>query len=386
MILLILSLLGSLPDARPTGDTGLAVEFRPGAPDSKLAPRFSPKGTQIKLAPKAVPGLPGVDHLEGRLKLGPAGAGAADGQLFALARSEKGKPYDLLFLDADHDGSLAGEAKLTATPNTVRDKIWSSFTAAPKVNHAAKGAAPAWEEYPVSFWVVVEKPEEIPAVIRYSRRGFLASPVTIGGKPHDVLLADGDNDGVFGKGDSWTVRPAAAGAFGADESRSVGDYAWAGGKAWKLVLEGTTGRSGRLVPFDPGVTQEEDAARRDRLREDRAAPRAEKPVAFRDDADAAIKEAREKKRPYFIKFETDWCVPCKQMHTYVFTANTVAEAADGVVCITVDGDKRKDLVKSCGVEGYPTGILFGADGSEVARFSGYRGVKETTEFFRKLKK
>ena len=358
------------------------VEFRPGEVDSKLAPRFSPKGTQVALAPKAMPKLPGFDHLEGRLKLGPSGAE----RLFALARSEKGKPYDVLLLDADGDGSLAGEARLSAKPNTVRGKVWSSFTATTKVNHAAKGDPPAWEDYPVSLWVVVEKPEETPAVIRFTRRGFVEAKVTLGGKPHVVLLADANNDGVLGAGDSWAVRPAEGATFGADESRPVGDYAWADGKAWKLALDGTAGRKGRLVPFEPGVTLAEDAARRDRLREDRLAPRAEKPVAFSKDVEAAIKEATDKKRPYFLKFETDWCVPCKQMHALVFTAKAVAEAADGVTCVVVDGDARKDLTKKYKVEGYPTGILFGADGEEVARFSGYRSVKETATFFGKLKK
>lgn len=365
---------------------GLPIELAPGAADSKLAPRFSPKGTQITLAPKAMPGLPGVDHLEGRIKLGPARDKADGGQLFALARSAKGKPYDTLILDADRDGALAGEAKIVVDSSAVRGKIWSTFAAAPQVDHAARGA-PAWEEYPVSLWVVVEKPEEVPSVIRYSRRGFLTGTVAIGGKAHVVLLADGNNDGVFGPGDSWTVRAAdAAGAFTADESRAVGDFAWAAGAAWKLVLEGTAGRKARLVRFDPGTTRAEDAARRDRLREDREAPRAENPVAFRNDADAAIKEAGEKKRPYFLKFETDWCVPCKQMHALVFTSKAVAEASDGVTCIVVDGDARKDLVEKHKVNGYPTGILFGPNGAEVARFSGYRGVKETTEFFGKLKK
>jgi thiol-disulfide isomerase/thioredoxin len=366
---------------------GQPVELRPGVADSKLAPRFSPKGTQIALAPKAMPGLPGIDHLEGRLKLGPPRVPADPGQLFALARSAEGKPYDTLIHDADRDGSLADEARISVDPSTVRGKVWSTFAAAPRVNHATKGAPAVWEEYPVSLWVVVEKPEEVPAVVRYSRRGFLTGTVTVGGKAHVILLADGNNDGVFGAGDSWTVRADdTPGAFTAGESRAVGDFVWAGGTAWKLVLEGTAGRKGRLVPFDPGTTQAEDSARRDRLREDREAPRAEKPVAFRTDADAAIKDAQEKKRPYFLKFETDWCVPCKQMHALVFTAKAVTGAADGVTCVVVDGDARKDLVKRYDVGGYPTGILFGPDGKEVARFSGYRGVKETAEFFGRLKR
>ena len=68
-----------------------------------------------------------------------------------------------------------------------------------------------------------------------------------------------------------------------------------------------TGNSARLVPFDPGVTPEEDAIKRDPYGADRTAARADKPLEFRHDVDAAIAEATEKKLPCFIKFETSWC-------------------------------------------------------------------------------
>ena len=54
--------------------------------------------------------------------------------------------------------------------------------------------------------------------------------------------------------------------------------------------------------------------------------------------------------------------------------------------MVVDGDARKDLVEKYEVKGYPTGILFDAQGKEVARYSGYRSVKEMAAFFPKSKK
>jgi thioredoxin-like negative regulator of GroEL len=168
--------------------------------------------------------------------------------------------------------------------------------------------------------------------------------------------------------------------------RAVGDYAWAGGTAWKLEVEGTAGRAARLVPFDPGLSEADDAIKRDKLRDDRLAKRADKPVAFRKDVDAALKDAADRKVPLLIKFETDWCVPCKQMTEFVFSAKDVADAAAGVTCVVVDGDARKDLVEKYQVRGYPTGILFDPAGKEVARYSGYRSVKDMAAFFPKAKK
>ena len=46
----------------------------------------------------------------------------------------------------------------------------------------------------------------------------------------------------------------------------------------------------------------------------------------------------------------------------------------------------KDLTEKHKVKGYPTGVLFDADGKEIARYVGYQSVKDTTEFFKKLKK
>src|SRR5262245_23085317 len=81
------------------------VTLTPGVGKTNLAPTFSPKGTQVALATKALPGLSGFDHLEGQVALGPT----SERQPVAVARSTRGKPYDLLFIDADGDGRLSGE-------------------------------------------------------------------------------------------------------------------------------------------------------------------------------------------------------------------------------------------------------------------------------------
>ncbi len=151
-------------------------------------------------------------------------------------------------------------------------------------------------------------------------------------------------------------------------------------------MEGTNGMRGALIPFDPGISQEEDALRRDKLRADRLAPRASQPVSFRKDVDQALKEVAERKAPFLLKFETDWCIPCKQMMELVFTAKDVAEVAKGITCIVIDGDARKDLTQKHQVKAYPTGILFDAEGKELARYVGYQSVKETTQFLGKLRR
>ena len=354
----------------------IAVSLAAGESGSKLAPKFSPKGTQLPLELKSHPGLEGTAHLQTRVKLGGGGdANGEAGQLLVFARSAAGKPYDLLYIEGP--GGRLAEKPLTIKPQVVREKFWSSFSAQLTATHGA-GGAQASEDYPVSLWIVALREDEQPAIVRYSRRGFLSGTVKLAAAEFAVVLSDSDNDAVYGPGDWWGLRtPDGKG----DVNRSVGDFAWAGGRAWKLELAGTNGRQGHLVPFDPGLTEAEDLAKRDRLREDRLAARADKPVAFRHDVDAALAAAAGK-TPYFLKFETDWCGPCKEMTALVFTAKDVADAAQGVACIVVDGDARADLVEKHQVKGYPTGILFSPAGKEIQRYVGYRSVKETSQFLK----
>ena len=297
--------------------------------------------------------------------------------------AKRGKPYDRLYVDADGTGKVAAKP-IAITPKVVRKNLWSSFDATLRVNHAKPGAMAAFEEFPVSFWAVVEKEADTPDVLRVSRRGFLTGEVKLGDTAFDVVLSDSSTDGVLGPSDWWEIRSKTPGK--GDAMRTVGDFAWAGGRAWKLELDGTNGRKAKVVSFDPGLTEAEDLVKRDRMREDRLAPRAARPVSFRKDVDAALKDAARNKSAFFLKFETDWCGPCKDMTALVFTAKDVADAAAGITSIVVDGDERKDLTEKHAVKAYPTGILFDADGKEVARYVGYQSVKMTTEFLKKAKK
>ena len=361
-------------------DDGHVVSFSPGKPGSKLAPRYSPKGFKLPLAPLASGPAEGHDHLQGRLRLGPQAA-QGDGLLLVLARSAPGKAFDLLWVDANADGSVGDETVQRVTSRVSRGNVYTSYKASLQVNHGSKDK-PLFASYRIGLWVAVEKESATPAFIRFSRRGFLVGSVTLEGAAYAVVLSDANNDGVFGTGDWWALIDAAAKqANDIAASRKVGDFAWAGRKAYRLELLGTAGREGRLVPFDPGLTPEEDARKRDRLWDDKQAARAKAPLSFEHDVDAAIARARKEKVPYFLDFETVWCGPCKTMDRWVYTAASVVDAAAGIVCVKVDGDERKDLKDAHGVSSFPTGILFDAAGKEIARFNGYKGVAAMTAFF-----
>jgi len=364
---------------------GYAVAFEPGASGSPHAPRFSPKGMKVTLAPAELPTLEGKNHLSGRIVVGAPDI-RGEGHLLVLARSEEGKPYDLLWLDTDSDGSLADEKPIRAKPNIVRDKWWSSFKANLKVKHQGEDAKSQAVDYPVSLWAVVEKPDAMPDVIRFSREGFMLGATKIDDAEYTVAICDGDNDGLLAADDYWAIaRVGQDPPLGKEMWRLASDFHWAGGRAWKIEPTSTSGLAARVVPFDPGLTQLEDELKRDHYKVDRDAPRAAKPVAFETDFEEALKKAAAAGQPCYVKFETDWCGPCKLMASIVFTAKDVADAANGIVCVVVDGDKRKDLTEKYNVGSYPTGVLLDAKGQEIGRTNGYQGVKAMSEFLRKHK-
>lgn len=341
------------------------VQLSLGGFKAPEAPRYSPPGKQLELKP--VTGRPDLkDHLACTVTLGKLGTSIT----LSFARSQPGKPYDLLY----HEGDLPVRAKLS----TNRGKFWSSFETSLSVKHAD-----AVETYPVSLWVVTDKEDETPKIIRNSRRGYMAGMVDLGGKAFTLVLSDSNNDGVLGTGDWWQLGETGKNAT---NMRTVGDFLWANGSAWKLEVQDTAGRRAKLIPYHPGISEEQDAVQRDALRADRQAKRAAQPLAFRKDVDAAIAEAQAKKQPYFLKFETDWCMPCKQMTSLVFTAQDVVTASEGILCIIIDGDARKDLVEKHQVKGYPTGVLINSEGKEITRFVGYQSVKATSAFLAKGRK
>ncbi len=366
-------------------DAVIPVALEPGAAGSAQAPRYSPKGFRVKLSASEREIDGGIDVLEGRLLLGPNDT-RADGHLLLLARSEPEKPYDLLLLDTNGDGSLEGEELRRATPRLSRSSIYTSYDAVLAVNHGS-AADPLPEAYPIGLWVAVDYEDATPPFIRFSRRGFLSGTVALDGDSFYVVLSDANNDAVYGSGDWWALLPVEGGeANTSTSSRKVGDFAWAGRQAFRFDLEGTNGRKGRLTAIDPGLTPEEDARARDPYWDDKQAERAEAPVAFRRDVEAALAEATESGAVLFLDFETTWCGPCKTMDRLVYTAKAVVAAAEGIFCVKVDGDEHPELKEKYEVTAFPTGILLDPDGGEIARFKGYLSVKEIVAFLAKARR
>lgn len=368
------------PASGPTPQGPVALKFAAGDSKSKLAPRYSPPGKALKLEAFTAPAELGFDGLQSEVLLGAPLEKQSPVKLL-VTRATAEEVYSKLYIDADRNG-VFDEPAIVAKMSNSRGMTWSSFDAMIKVTY--QGEETVAEDYPVAFWLTAAAPADRPEVLRMSRRGYKVGEATVGSDKVSVVLSDSNNDAVFGEGDWWELRTEDS--TSKPDMRRVGEFAWLGESAFKLEIENAFGSSARLVPFDPGITREADALARDPYGADRAAVKAAKPLEFRHDADAALTEATDKKIPCFIKFETTWCGPCKMMTQNVFTAKDVVDAAEGVMCIMVDGDERKDLVARYQVKAYPTGLMILADGHEANRFVGYQRVTQMAAFLKKREK
>lgn len=353
------------------GET-VTAELRPIAPALETgALRWSPKGATVELEPQGGTGL------AGEFLLGPKGTKPVKVRLERLGEDNRVKR---MAVDLNRSGSFETGEVFTCEPSERNGSWWSSFTTG-DVMIPTKGGE--MRGYPISFWFVEDpaKPEA-PKTLRWSRRGWHEGQVEIDGKPAFVLITEMNMDGVFDQRDAWFLSRDRASLLAA-MSRGMEDHAWLDGKAFRLTKIDQDGFSVSFEGFDPGITEAEEATKRDTLLEDKNAKRSEKPVAFGHDFEAAMKLAKSKGSRMLIDFEATWCGPCKTMDELVYTAADVVAAAEGVVCVKVDGDVRKDLVEKFSVGAYPTMILLGADGKEVRRAVGYRSVKEMVGFLGK---
>jgi thiol-disulfide isomerase/thioredoxin len=93
---------------------------------------------------------------------------------------------------------------------------------------------------------------------------------------------------------------------------------------------------------------------------------------FQGDVDAAFAAAKAANKPLFLFWGAEWCPPCAQIKSTIFNTREFQERSRLFVPVYLDGDTpsaQRDGERF-GVVGYPTMILFRADGQEIMRLPG----------------
>ena len=93
---------------------------------------------------------------------------------------------------------------------------------------------------------------------------------------------------------------------------------------------------------------------------------------FEGDVDAAFAAAKAAGKPLFLYWGAEWCPPCAQIKSTIFNKREFQERSRLFVPVYLDGDtpSAQRLGERFGVVGYPTMILFRADGAEITRLPG----------------
>ncbi len=379
-------------------DQVITVPLTYHQPDGKAPrPNFSPKGTQVTLADApasmALPAGAQRPAKRGTLQVGPDRAS----WLPVLATASQAHPSDLtrLFIDRNRNGSFTDDGPaISATPsqNEKTKAWWSSFNA---VSLTVRYPAPdRTAPYLVNFWIVREDGAAAPDVLRYSRSSWRSGETTVNGVRALVAMMDGNNDAIYGRGDSWSVVQASmpnapTAVLSIKEARDTSRLMFLerpGGR--DVVLEfRDAARDGSSITFavvDRPVTKAEDRLPDDMLVSERPRPRAPAPLTWSHNLDEALAEARRTNKRLLIDFETTWCGPCKTMDEWIWTDAEVAAAIrTGFVGVKLDGDVEKAAVSRFSVKGYPTMVVVDpASGKAIRTVTGYQSSAQMLAFLK----
>jgi YHS domain-containing protein/thioredoxin-related protein len=93
---------------------------------------------------------------------------------------------------------------------------------------------------------------------------------------------------------------------------------------------------------------------------------------WRTDFKSAEAEARRLGLPLLVHFHAEWCGPCQRMERETLSTMALRRQVQGrFVAVKIDSTHHQDLVQRFKIEGLPSDLVLGNDGTILARSTGY---------------
>lgn len=92
---------------------------------------------------------------------------------------------------------------------------------------------------------------------------------------------------------------------------------------------------------------------------------------WRSDLNAAFDEAKRSGKPVLLDIYAPWCGYCRKLQNEVYPSAEVQQIVGNFISVRINGEEHRKLMMRHRVRGYPTIIVFDADGKEVDRIDGY---------------
>ncbi len=109
-------------------------------------------------------------------------------------------------------------------------------------------------------------------------------------------------------------------------------------------------------------------------------------ILWKYDLYSAKRAAKQATKPVMIDFYTDWCGWCTKLDNETYDNSQVQNLARKFICVKIDGDKQKNLVRQYRVTGYPAIFFLDNNGNVVKKIPGFVDANTLTPIMKSVLK
>ena len=132
------------------------------------------------------------------------------------------------------------------------------------------------------------------------------------------------------------------------------------------------------VVVEEEESEEEEASEEE---EEQAKPDAGFEGTWTESLENAQRDSAINGQPVLIKFEAEWCGPCKQL-TEEFAKKEFSAIGDSCILVKIDVDRQPEVADAYEVNSIPSIVLVDSDGETLASRTGYAELESWVEWYK----